>query len=274
MMTAISDTLIKETYIASSCWNGNHYANHSEWQFSMARKALISMQIPANASILDIGCGDGRFTKYFSSTIPDGTVIGLDPNPSMLAAAQTNTLPNLSFVLGNAENLPFKNKFDRIVAFNSLHWVSETELALKEVRDALLPGGQVLILVVPVQVRSPLHQIVNAVAMQDKWNIYFTNIRNLFSFHTLAEWASFLEEVGLIPENLHLMDGSFKYKDREAFLDSIAAWVPFGNIPEAKRREYVYDIVESYLEAIPPGPNGEVYYLLDELVILASKPFI
>ena len=271
MKHVASNSLNEKLYIASSCWDGKHYANHSEWQFGMAAKALHFMQIPTNAKILDIGCGDGRFTKHLAKLVPNGELLGLDPSSSMLDAAQANIMPNLSFVSGNAVSLPFKNKFDRIVAFNSLHWVSEMKLALEQVCNALVPGGQVLILVAPIQVRHPLHQIINEVAKKEKWNLYFDNALNFFPFHTFAEWATLIEESGLIPENLQLIDASLDYKDKKSFADSLVGWVPFGTIPECKKKEYVADIVESYIAAIPCGPKGVVHYLLDELVIVASK---
>lgn len=271
-VTLESYFLDRDIYIASSCWNGNHYANHSEWQFNMASKALNFIEIPKDADVLDIGCGDGRVTKYLASLVPDGKVLGLDPNLSMLNAAQSNIAPNLSFISGDAMDLPFKNKFNRIVAFNSLHWVSKTKQALEGVREALLPGGQALILVAPVQVRHPLHQIINEVAKREKWKLYFNNVMDVFSFHTLAKWAGLLEESGLIPENLQLIDASLDYKNREVFAESIVAWIPFGSIPESKKQEYIDDVVESYISVIPCGSDGEVHYFLDELVIVASKP--
>jgi trans-aconitate methyltransferase len=169
-------------------------------------------------------------------------------------------------------DLPFKNKFDYIVAFNSLHWVSETKQALEQIREALVPGGQALILVAPIQVRHPLHQIINQVAKGDKWKSYFNKGSNVFSFHTLAKWATLIEEAHLIPENLQLIDASLDYKDTEAFAESMVAWIPFESIPESKKQEYIDDVVESYISVIPCGPNGEVHYLLDELVVVVSKP--
>jgi trans-aconitate methyltransferase len=261
-------------YVASSCWDGIYYASHSKWQFHVASIALGYMQIPNNAKILDIGCGDGRFTKHFAGFFPDSEVLGLDSAPSMVAAAQANAMPNLSFILGNATNLPFRNQFDRIVAFNSLHWVSKINIALEQMRNALVPGGQILILVAPIQVRHQLHQIIDQVAKQQRWCDYFGNRPSVFSFYTLAEWATLIEEAGMIPENLKLIDVSFDYPEKQSFADSIAAWIPFGTIPEDKKSEYVQDVVEAYINAYPCDPNGVVHYHLDELVIIASKKLV
>jgi ubiquinone/menaquinone biosynthesis C-methylase UbiE len=229
------------------------------------------MLVPHNSNVLDIGCGDGKFTHYLATLIPQGRILGIDPSASMLAAAKTHKKSNLSFVKGNAMKLPYKDKFDRIVAFNSLHWVSSTLIALKQIRKALKSGGQVLILVAPVQVRYHLHRIIDKVTKYKRWRPYFDKVPSVFSFHTLPEWAYFIERAGLIPEKLQYIDASLDYPNRKTFANSIASWIPFGRIPVNTRSKYLEDVVEAYLKIIPSEPNGIVHYCLDELVIVASK---
>lgn len=75
MLAAMSLAFSSEdfSYAADgSRWDGNYYANHSKWQFLLATKALSYVQIPADAKVLDVGCRDGRFTKYLASLIPEG----------------------------------------------------------------------------------------------------------------------------------------------------------------------------------------------------------
>jgi trans-aconitate methyltransferase len=265
-------SLNRKKYIASSRWVGNYYTSNSEWQFQLAAKALSYMRIPPNARVLDIGCGDGRFTKHLSTLFQNAKILGIDPSPSMLATARTNVMPNLSFSQGNAMKLLFKDKFDRIVAFNSLHWVPDSLTALKQVCKALKPGGQALILVAPIQVRYPLHRIINKVARRKRWRVHFGKVPSIFSFHTLPQWAELIEQAGMIPESLRFIDASLDYPNKKAFADSLTGWVPFGTIPENKKSLYVQDIVRAYIDVIPCGPKGQVHYRLDELVIVTSKP--
>ncbi len=261
----------EKKYISSSCWDGKYYSNNSEWQFRIATNSLNYMQFPTNAKILDIGCGDGRVTQYLADLFPHSTILGLDSSQSMLTTAQTNAKPNLSFVLGDAVNLPFENQFDRIVAFNSLHWVLEIRVALQQVCKALVAGGQALILVAPIQVRHPIHRIIDAIAKNDRWRSYFSDSPSVFCFYTLAEWATLLEEARMIPENLQLIDASLDFLDKKNFGDFVAGWIPFGTIPEDKRRDYVYDVTEAYIAVTPCDLDGTVHYRMDELVIVASK---
>jgi trans-aconitate methyltransferase len=266
-----SDLSTGKEHVTSSCWDGKHYSSNSEWQFRVASVALNYMQIPTKAKILDIGCGDGRFTKHLAGLFPNSKILGLDPSSSMLATAQANVMPNLSFIVGDAVRLPIKSQFDRIVAFNSLHWVSEIHLALEQIRNALVLGGQVLILVAPIQVRHPIHRIIDEVAKRKHWSSYFGNAPSVFSFYTPAEWATLIEEAKLIPECLQLIDASFDYPSKKSFADFVAGWIPFGTIPGHKRREYVRDVVEAYVAVTPCDLGGIVHYYMDELVIVASR---
>ncbi len=253
-----------------SRWDGSYYANHSDWQYRLATVALSFIQLSPSSRILDIGCGDGRVTKYIASLVPDGSVLGLDSSPLMLSAAQANAGPNLSFILGDAVTLPFKNQFDFVVSFNCLHWVSEIKTAIEQVRAALFPGGKALILVAPIQVRHPIHQIIDEIAKRNRWSSHFDNASSVFPFHTLAKWASIIEEAGMIPEHLQLIGAPFDFPNKKVFADWVAGWVPLGTIPQDKRGDYVHEIVEAYTSATLCEAKGVVHYNMDELVVVAS----
>lgn len=264
---------INRNYVSSSIWNGKYYSNHSEWQFHVAKLALEFLTLPKNQpiKILDIGCGNGYFTRYLANQTPNGEILGLDPSVSMLEIAQKNIESNLSFICGNATHLPFKNQFDCIVAFNSLHWVAEIDVALEQIYSALVPGGKALFLVAPIQSRHPLHRIIDEV-IQQRWQPHFDRDKSIFPFYTFSQWSCLIEESKLIPENIRIIDASMDYPNKNAFADSLKSWIPFGSIPEDKKMEFIDDIVASYLSRTPCEPNGTVHYNLDELVILASKP--
>lgn len=256
---------------AESNWNGQYYASHSEMQFMMAAEALKQIDFPAEAKVLDIGSGNGRVTKYLADMMPDGHVIGLDRSPSMVATAQAYASDKISFIHGDAIAIPFKEQFDRVVSFNCLHWVTEIQTALQGIKDALVPGGQACLLIAPIQARYPLHHIIDSVAKYDRWSPYFGGARSVFTLFTFAEWAKLIEDAGMIPERLQLIDGSLDYANEKVFGDWLAGWVPFGTIPEDLRNDYIQDVVKAYTAAIPCEADGTVHFYLDELIIVASK---
>src|SRR4051794_6002899 len=57
------------------------------------RIALDMLCIPPAASVLDVGCGPGNFTRAFADAAPDGLVVGLDASRTMLARAARDSRP-------------------------------------------------------------------------------------------------------------------------------------------------------------------------------------
>ncbi len=255
---------------AHTNWHGNYYADHSDMQYRMAIETLKYLNFPAKAKILDIGCGDGRVTKYISDLVPGSQVIGIDRSASMITKAQRHAHNRLSFIQADAVALPFESQFDFIVSFNCLHWVADIQTALTKINDALVPGGLACILIAPTQARYPIHHIIDSIAKQDPWSAYFGPAPSVFTLYTFAEWARLIEEAGMIPEQLQLVSGSLDYQNKTTFGNWLAGWIPFGTIPENRRSEFLQNIVDAYTAITPCEADGTVHFYLDELMILAS----
>ena len=61
--------------------NGGHHAKLAEWGFSF-------LTVPANANILDAGCGGGANLARWLAQCPNGQVTGLDYSPVSVATAK------------------------------------------------------------------------------------------------------------------------------------------------------------------------------------------
>lgn len=89
--------------------------------------------------ILDLGCGVGDRSKYFSRF---GKVVGVDISSENIEEAKKK-YPEIDFRTMNAENLSFeKDFFDRIYAFDVLEHVSDLEKTLDEIKKVLKRGGK------------------------------------------------------------------------------------------------------------------------------------
>ncbi len=101
------------------------------WQF----EELIT----PGGRILDLGCGSGRDSKYFSGKGYD--VVALDPSPRM--CAQTKALVNIPVYELKAEEMQFSNEFDGVWACASLLHVPRDmqENVLHRIADALKDEG-------------------------------------------------------------------------------------------------------------------------------------
>jgi len=99
--------------------------------------------------VLDAGCGSGRNLFYF---LRNGyEVFGVDPDPQAvgqvkeLSAALAPDNPRDNFVVGSAENLPYKSEtFDLIVCSAVLHFAKDPlhfDSMLRSMFRVLKPGG-------------------------------------------------------------------------------------------------------------------------------------
>ncbi|HTX31633.1 MAG TPA: class I SAM-dependent methyltransferase [Solirubrobacteraceae bacterium] len=85
-------------------------------------------------SVLDIGCGEGVLTLEWAEALGERPVVGLDlADPKLEAEWQRRTRPNLTFVVGRGEELPFADgEFDLVAAVETLEHVENPGLTLGE----------------------------------------------------------------------------------------------------------------------------------------------
>ncbi|MEA5578607.1 class I SAM-dependent methyltransferase [Anabaena sp. UHCC 0451] len=128
----------------------DRWASSYDWTFpsfiyQAIHKRLISqIQLPANANVLDLGCGTGRLLNRLASHFPNLRGTGLDLSPQMLRVARQSNQhhPRLIYLEGNAESLPFaEGQFNAV--FNTISFLHypQPEKVLNEVARVLSPGG-------------------------------------------------------------------------------------------------------------------------------------
>jgi 2-polyprenyl-3-methyl-5-hydroxy-6-metoxy-1,4-benzoquinol methylase len=112
--------------------------------YSFYRGFFGSEVVRPNDQLLDIGCGDGFFTKRFLSE-RCAKVDAVDIEPSAIESARLyNSAPNIAYCLLDAVNEPFPSeKYDVIVWDGAIgHFAKETtNLVLAKIQSALRPNG-------------------------------------------------------------------------------------------------------------------------------------
>ncbi len=104
--------------------------------------------LPAQARLLDVGCGPGTITAGLAALLPAGEVIGMDRAPGILADARAEAdrqgLSNVTFEVGDAYQLGFADdSFDVVHAHQVLQHLADPVAALRELRRVCKPGGLV-----------------------------------------------------------------------------------------------------------------------------------
>lgn len=162
--------------------------------FAIARARTIvqHLNLQAGMKVLDAGCGPGRLTIPLAQSVrPTGEVVAIDSQPDMLVRAQQKArqanLSNISFrkvELGKDELAGAQ--FDRAVMVTVLGEIPDRQGALKEVFQALKPGGLLSVTEVisdpHFQGRNTVRKLAGSVGFREK------DFRgNRFAFSMLLE---------------------------------------------------------------------------------------
>jgi len=96
--------------------------------------------------VLEVGCGHGGGASYLVRTLRPASYTGLDLNPDAIAfCRRRHDLPNVDFVHGDAEKLPFPDEsFDAVVNVESSAAYPHFSRFLAEVARVLRPEGHFL----------------------------------------------------------------------------------------------------------------------------------
>ena len=97
-------------------------------------------------SIIDLGCGTGRFTKALSDKF-NCKVTGVDPSVKMLSVAKETVLsPQVQFIQGDTGKIPAENSSTSMVFLSQVyHHLNDLNAFIKEVSRVLADGGFVCI---------------------------------------------------------------------------------------------------------------------------------
>lgn len=114
--------------------------------------AIRLLRIPRGATVVDIGAGSGYMTVRLARAVgPTGRVYANDIQPGMLQLLEKTIarekLTNVTPVLGSIDDpkLP-ANSIDLAIMVDVYHEFSEPQRMLQRIREALKPGGRLVLL--------------------------------------------------------------------------------------------------------------------------------
>ena len=110
------------------------------------RAVAQSLTLSRQHALIDLGTGPGLLALGFAPYA--GRVVGVDPEPEMLAAARTAAVragADVTFVEGRAEDLPQNiGGFDVVTIGRALHWMDPSALGPLFAR-LVAPGGAIVV---------------------------------------------------------------------------------------------------------------------------------
>lgn len=114
------------------------------------RELFLGYDLPADAAILDVGCGTGEISSRLAETFPAATITGVDVLAVHIDYASKRfaaLAPRLSFRTGDAYALDVADaSFDLVVCRHMLQSVPYPERIVAEALRVLKPGGRLHLL--------------------------------------------------------------------------------------------------------------------------------
>ena len=155
---------IDQSEVEMSYHNKNQLLDTSEKSVSLKWNDLLNIQtdlfIPyeisllyrcydweVSTSILDIGCGNGYFTKQLSNQFPEKQFTGLDISGELISAAKEyNSSNQINYVQGNLFDFETIEPYEVIVMRLIVQHLGDFSKLLDHLHKLLIPGGSLIIL--------------------------------------------------------------------------------------------------------------------------------
>ena len=104
--------------------------------------ALAEGRLPRAGRILEIGCGTGYFTQLLKQGCNGASLVALDLDAALVAAARRRLGPaaGVAWLVADGETLS-RGPFDAIVANATFQWLTRPADSLSTYFDLLNPGG-------------------------------------------------------------------------------------------------------------------------------------
>lgn len=131
---------------SQAAWEGASYAAESGHHRSFDDWFLAAHPPGQGDRIVDAGCGSGEFTARLAELAPEGHVVGVDRDPSMLEVAARHASDDLEFRQASLQDLDQvcpASWADLVVSRAVFHWIALSEYrgCYEAVWRVLRPGG-------------------------------------------------------------------------------------------------------------------------------------
>lgn len=252
--------------------NPQSYSKNNDLQASFAMSVLPKINIKPDSRILDLGSGDGRITSELARKASEGCVIGSDISDEMVKYANTtySSQSNLLFVKMDMSKNVFKNQFDIITSFNSLHWVKDQISALKGIAAAAASSAQVVLLL--SHRKSQYHIALDVLSISSQWSKYFINYENPRSFFTKEQYRMHLQDAGL--QEVSIIENEMTYEftsiiELKSFFSSSMANIK--QIPDYLKDDFLEDYCAEFLKQSKCNDSDHIPVSFWCLEVIATK---
>lgn len=135
-------------------WNEVAPRYHKRWAkgnigpFKSTKKLVDMAKIHRGYKVLDLACGTGVVTKQIIKKVgSSGQVVGIDSSEAAIKIAKrwNNAKTNVNFVIADAEQIDFNEKFDAVTCQYALFFFPNANKVLQNLKQCLKKNGILVI---------------------------------------------------------------------------------------------------------------------------------
>lgn len=225
---------------------------------------LLTQFLPQNlvGNVVDIGCGTGFLTQSLFPFCQNANLIALDLALPMLRATRDKLMHSVSYVCGDAENLPFaKNSIDTLLSNVALQWCQPIDKALSELNRVLNTDGTLIFSTFGSQT---LCELKTAWASVD-------DSPHVNTFYNSQQLQQALQQAGFNNFEIKVRQYLPRY---ESVLDLMHELKHIGahNVNSARRRHLTTKTtLQTMMENYPRTQSGEIIATFEVIFVKAKK---
>jgi len=219
----------------------NYERLSAERQFKSGQTLISELGIAPGDRVLDVGSGTGLLAEFTTDVVgPTGAVVGIDPLPLRVELAKRRGRPNLSFAVGDANDLSsFAGESFDVVYLNAVfHWLREKLSPLRQFHRVLKAGGRLGITTGDKAHISVLQSLKSEVLSQKPYSSYPEALNGSAYSVSVVELVHLLDQTGFVVQKIELQPSTQYHPTEEAaiaFIEASSFGNFLGHLPEDLR---------------------------------------
>ncbi|HEX2407451.1 MAG TPA: class I SAM-dependent methyltransferase [Nitrososphaeraceae archaeon] len=207
-------------------WDASTYDRISDAQESWGQEIIEYRKWKGNEVVLDAGCGSGRTTKILSMKVPEGKIIAVDSDLSMIRLAKENLVKfsNIEFIQIDISEIELEEKVDVVFSNAVLHWILNHKKVFERFWQILNSDGQLLIQCGGYGNLAKTLSIINKVSKSTEFYNYFYNNNKgqdiwnqTWYFAKKEDTEKILQEIGFRNIQVFLGNKEPKFLNKEEY---------------------------------------------------------
>lgn len=239
-----------------------------QWAGRMVDAAAIA----SGQRVLDVACGTGVLACAAAERVgSSGSVVGLDPNPEMLAVARRKRT-RIEWQDGRAEAIPFPNEsFDAVISLFGFMFFEDRRAALGEMCRMLRPGGRLAVAVCDALDRSAGYAVL-AELLQRLFGAGVADaFRAPFALGDAERLHTLCIEAGITGATVTQYEGAVRFDSIKALVATERACVwTLGGLLDEQQFERLLKEAQQALKPFVTS-EGAVVFSMPALIVTAAK---